>query len=120
MSFKSCRGKMILMKVLESVPVSMAEAKEIMLEREKKGELIYEQKLALEHLKRFTKLSESDAKKFLGELFSIVRMSPETAVQIASLLPKTPDEVRLIFTGERFSLKEEEIEKIMALVKKHS
>ncbi|HLC50838.1 MAG TPA: RNA polymerase Rpb4 family protein [archaeon] len=108
------------MKVLDSTPVSMAEAKEIMSEREKKGELIYEQKLALEHLKRFTKLSESDAKKFIEELFSIIRMSPETAVQIVNLLPKTPDEIRLIFTGERFSLKEEEIEKIIALTKKYS
>lgn len=108
------------MKVSEIKPVSMAEAKEILIKREKEKELGYEQKLAAEHLKKFTQLSAADAEKFLSELAGILRMSPETTIQIANLMPKTMDELRLIFSREKFSLKEEEVTKILELVKKYS
>jgi DNA-directed RNA polymerase subunit F len=96
----------------------MAEAKEILSKRETGKELTYEQKLALEHLKKFTKLKYEEAKKFMDELSAVLRMSPETLTQILNILPKTPDELRLIFARERFSLKEEEIGKILEIVKK--
>lgn len=108
------------MKVIEIRPVPSAQAKDVLLKREKERELGYEQKLAAEHLKKFTKLKAADAAKLLEELGGIVRMSPETAVQIANILPKTPEELRLIFARERFSLKEEEIAKILELVKKYA
>ncbi|MBU5558061.1 MAG: RNA polymerase Rpb4 family protein [Candidatus Aenigmatarchaeota archaeon] len=108
------------MKVNEIKPITMAEAKDILAKRAKIKELGYEQKLAMEHLKKFTKLKPDEAKKFLAELSAIVRMSDETAVQIANLLPKTVDELRLIFAREKFSLKEDEINRILELVKKYS
>ncbi len=108
------------MKVVEVQPVPMAEAKEIVLKKEKDKELGYEQKLAAEHLKKFTKLKPEEAKKFMEELSSIVKASPATQVTIANILPQTTDEVRLIFAHERFSLKEEEISKILEIVKKFS
>lgn len=108
------------MKVIEKQPVPMAEAKEVVLKREKEKELGYEQKLAAEHLKKFTKLKPDEARKFMAELSSIIKASPATLVTIANILPQTPDEVRLIFAHERFSLKEEEISKILEIVKKFS
>jgi DNA-directed RNA polymerase subunit F len=107
------------MKVVETKPTSMPEAKEIMQKIEKTKELSYEQKIALEHLKKFTKLKEEDAKKCLEELSKVLRMSPETIVQIVNIMPKNPDEVRLIFAREKFSLKEEEINKILEICKKY-
>jgi DNA-directed RNA polymerase subunit F len=108
------------MQIREIRPIPMARAKEILTRREREGELGYEQKLALEHLRKFTKLKPADAEKFLQKLGSILRMSAETAVQIANLLPKTPDELRLIFAREKFSLKEDEIKRILELVRKYS
>jgi DNA-directed RNA polymerase subunit F len=107
------------MKVIEVKPVGMPEAKEIMISREKKKELSYEQKLALEHLNKFTKISTSDAKKFLEELSGVLRMSLETMVKILNLTPQNPDELRMIFAREKFSLKDEEIKKILEIVKKY-
>jgi len=107
------------MKVIETQPVPMAQAKIVMEKREKERELGYEQKLAMEHLKKFTKLSEKDAKKLVEDIESVMKMSPQTVVSIVNLLPKTPDELRLIFTKERFSLKEDEISKILEIVKKY-
>jgi DNA-directed RNA polymerase subunit F len=107
------------MKVIETKPVGMPEAREIMSSREKGKELSYEQKLAMEHLNKFTKLSAADAKKFLDELSVVLRMSEETKIQILNLLPKTPEELRMIFTRENFSLKDNEIKKILEIVKKY-
>jgi len=106
------------MKVIDVQPVTMADAKETVLAREKEKELGYEQKLAAEHLKKFTKLKPEEAKKFMTELSAVVKASPATQVTIANILPQTTDEVRLIFAHERFSLKEEEISKILEIVKK--
>ena len=106
------------MKIVKAEPVPMAVAKDVMSKREKLGELNYEQKLALEHLKNFTKLNEKDAKKFIEEITAIVKMSPETLMQIVNILPKTPDELRMIFAREKFSLKEDEIKQILDVVAK--
>jgi len=108
------------MNIIDNRPVTMAEAKDIVLERENDKELSYEQKLASEHLKKFTKLKASEAKKFVGDISEVLRMSSETLVQIVNLIPKTPDELRLIFAREKFSLKEEEVQKILEIVKKYS
>ena len=107
------------MKVIEVKPVGMPEAKKIMLSREKKKELSYEQKIALEHLNKFTKLTPAEAEKFLEELSQVLRMSPETMVKILDLTPKNPDELRMIFSREKFSLKDEEVKKILEIVKKY-
>ncbi|MDD5416975.1 MAG: RNA polymerase Rpb4 family protein [Candidatus Aenigmarchaeota archaeon] len=107
------------MKLIETKPISMSEAKEAMLKKEKDGELNYEQKLALEHLKNFTKISEKDAKKLEESISAIVKLSPETLVQILNLMPKNPDELRLLFAKEKFSLKEEELKKILELIEKY-
>ena len=101
-------------------PVSMTEAKDILSSREKRKELSYEQKLAFEHLSKFTKLKTEDAKKLSEELSNVLRMSPETLVQILNFLPKNADELRMIFSREKFSLKEDEINKILEIVKKFS
>ena len=107
------------MKVIETKPVGMPEAREIMSSLEKDKELSYEQKLATEHLNKFTKLKPADAKKFLEELSAVLRMSEETKIQILNLLPKTAEELRMIFTRENFSLKDNEIKKILEIIKKY-
>ncbi|MBU5575268.1 MAG: RNA polymerase Rpb4 family protein [Candidatus Aenigmatarchaeota archaeon] len=108
------------MKIIEAKPITMGEAKEIMTKVEKnKKELTYEQKLALEHLKKFTKLNEAESIKLLEEINSFIRLSPEIAIQIVNILPKSPDELRLITSRESFILKEEEITKILEIIKKY-
>ena len=106
------------MKIIESKPVSISEAKDIMIKREKGGEMNYEQKLALEHLKLFTKLKASEAKKIAEEITYIIKMSPETLIQIINILPKNADELRMIFASEKFSLQEDEVTKILDIVAK--
>lgn len=107
------------MKILNSRPVTISEAKEIMLKKEKEKELNYEQKLALEHLKKFAKLKKEDIEKIAEEINSFIRLSPEILIQILTILPKNTDELRLIISKEKFTLKEEEINKILEIIKKY-
>ncbi len=106
------------MKIVETIPISMPEAKEIMVKREKEGEMNYEQKLALEHLKNFTHIKATDAKKMITDITAIIKMSPETLAQIINILPKNADELRMIFAREKFSLQENEVKEILEIVAK--
>ena len=111
---------MIFMEIKDVRPVGIPEAKNILSKREKEKELTYEQKLASEHLKKFSKMNFTESKKLVGELSEVLRMSDETKIQILNILPKNPDELRMIFSREKFSLKEEEIKKILEIIKKYS
>lgn len=107
------------MKIIEAKPVPMGVAKEIMVKKERKEEISYEQKLAIEHLKKFTKLSKDKALKLIEEISNVVKLSDEILVQIVDILPQTKDELRTILATEKFSLRDEEIEKILEIIKKY-
>lgn len=116
---------MIVKQVKSEELLTLAEVKEILLqiaeEREKGGkELRYEQKRALEHVKTFVKLTAKDAKKMVEELLKLEKMKPSIAIQISNILPVTKDEVRSIYAKERFTLTEEDLEKILDIVKKYA
>ncbi len=106
------------MKIIESRPVPMGVAKEIMLSKNSE-ELTYEQKLAVEHLSKFTKLEKEKAEKLFEELSQITKLSPQIIVQIVDILPQTADELRVILAAEKISLKEDEMKKILETVKKY-
>jgi DNA-directed RNA polymerase subunit F len=100
--------------------LSLAEVKEL-LEKEKdnREELMPEQKLALSHAEAFTKLTKTKAKKLVAELTKMDQISEPNAFKIADVLPEEPDEVRAIFSKERFSLSKDETEQVLKLVRKY-
>lgn len=102
--------------------ITIAEAKEIMEEiakrRQEKADLLFETRRALKHLRTFSKLSSENAKKLVQELLKLPQVGKlELAVKIADLMPKVPDEVRVIYMKER-TLSNEEIEQILEVVEK--
>lgn len=100
--------------------LSLAEVKEL-LEKEKdnREELMPEQKLALSHAEAFTKLTKTKAKKLIGELTKMDQISLQNAFKIADVMPEEADEVRAIFSKERFTLSKEETEAVLKLVRKY-
>lgn len=100
--------------------VLLSEVKELLeAEREKRGELRYEQKLALEHAQTFAKLDPKESRKLYEEVLKIDRLSPENAAKIADLCPRTADDVRAIFQKERFTLEEDDVNKILDAVARY-
>ncbi len=99
--------------------VSLAEVKNLLEKEEKRRELTYEQKLALEHAKHFSKIGVTKARKMAEELVKLERITETFAYKIVDILPLHPDEVRAIFAKERFTLEEDEIKKIIKIVEKY-
>ena len=101
-------------------PVSLAEVKNILKKISKeRDELIYEQKIALEHANKFAKLSVKKTEALISELKKLEFIQEKHAYKIADLLPKTEDDLKTIFAKERLSLGESEIKKILEIVKKY-
>jgi len=107
-------------KVLNEKLLSLADVKNILEERSKEGELKYEQRLTLDYCTKFAKLNPSKIKKLIKELMEAnEKVKERQAVKISDLMPKTVDDVRVIFAKERFNLNEDEIKKIIEIVDKY-
>lgn len=98
--------------------VSLEEVKNLLSKEEKKRELSYEKRLALDHAKTFSKINVTKTKKLVSDLTKMERVSESIAYKISELLPQHPDDVRAIFAKERFNLEENEIKQIIELVTK--
>ena len=98
--------------------VTIAEVKTI-LEREAKErtELAYELKLALEHARACARLSKPDAEKLVKDLQKIEKVTEWHAFKLADILPTHPDDVRAVFSRDRFTLEKAEIDKILDAVR---
>jgi DNA-directed RNA polymerase subunit F len=101
--------------------VSLAEVKNMLkkISKERK-ELIYEQKIALEHAERFARLSAKQTKDLIAELMKVEHVEEMQAYKIADILPNTEDDVKAIFAKERYTPNDKEIKTILEIVKKHS
>jgi DNA-directed RNA polymerase subunit F len=101
--------------------ISLAEVKNILKKISKeRTELIYEQKIALEHAEKFAKLSAKQTKDLITELQKLDHVEEIHAYKIADILPNTEDDVKAIFSKERYTPNDKEIKNILETVKKHS
>ncbi len=106
------------MEVKEEQFVTAAEAKQVLEKKTGERELGYEQKNALEYLKKFVKLSPAKAKELAAELRAIERLKDRQVAAIVDYLPESEDELRLLFASEITALTEDEKKRILAAVKK--
>lgn len=98
--------------------VSLAEVKEILEEEGKGRELSSEQKIALDHASKTSKLTKEQADKLHGELRGLEFVSDGVAWKIVDLLPAHPEDVRVLFAKERLILDKKQTDAIIAAVKK--
>lgn len=106
------------MNVISEKEITNVEAKEILEGREKEGELKYEQKVTLALLRKTCKVEPEKVKKLIEELKSIERLREKQIVAIVNFLPEDKDDLRAILQKEYTAFTEEEIEKILEIVKK--
>ena len=106
------------MNVLTEQIITDVEAKEIIEKREKDGELKYEQKNALEILRKFCDTDSEKIKKMVDELKSIEKLREKQIIAIANFLPEDKDDLRAILSKEYTTLTPEETDKILEIIKK--
>ncbi len=100
--------------------VSLAEVKNILkkVEKERK-ELIYEQRIALDHAQKFALLPVKKTNELIADLQKIESIKEAHAFKIADILPTTEDDVKAIFAKERFTPSESDIKNILKIIEKH-
>lgn len=108
----------MVMEIKDRKPITWAEARKILEAQEGAKELGYEQKNALEHMRKFSKLSEKKAREIMEELGKIERLKDEQKISIANMLPEDMDDLRVLFANEVTSFSEDEKKKILSIVKK--
>ena len=103
--------------IIEVRPISMYEAKAILeRELEESEEPLYEQKICLDYLHKFARLSPEEGRRIMEEVLKVSdKIRPETAAKIADLLPRDEEDVRAIFAKERAILDKDEIAKIVEI-----
>jgi len=100
--------------------VSLSEVKNILKKIEKdRKDLIYGQRIALEHAQAFAKLPIKQTKDLINELRTLETIEESHAYKIADLLPTTEDAVKAIFAKERSNPNESVIKKILETVRKY-
>ncbi len=101
--------------------VTTAEVKEILQsEIEEREEPTNEQKYAKEHADRFGKIKAKGAISMVDELMeSVPRVKEHLAYKLADFLPEHPDDVKVIFARERFTLGDDEIKQILDISLKY-
>lgn len=97
--------------IINSEPLSMAESLAYLREEETETEVVG-------FMKKFTKLSEKDAKSLRKEIegFGNIKIKQEYLVKMIDLLPESSEELNKIFVD--VSLDEDETKKIIESIKK--
>ena len=104
-------------KILDELPVDLAQVKRIISDRKKDGELTYEQKKTLAYAKEFCKLDEKEAEEMLNELLE-VGIDRVVGIKIVDMLPKNRQEVKVLFS-KQMPVVESDIKKILGIVERY-
>ena len=96
--------------------VPLSEVRKMLEGEEKAREMSYEQRLALEHARHFSNTEPGVDGKLVKKLMNIERINEPLAVKIVEVYPKNENEVRAIFSKERFNLEPEEIQEIIKIL----
>ncbi|RLF35584.1 MAG: hypothetical protein DRN03_05015, partial [Thermoplasmata archaeon] len=86
--------------------VPLAEVRDILKRIQKeRGELTYEQRIALKHAEAFAKLPLEKVRDLMKELSeNIEKLEERHVCKIADLLPTHEDDLKTIFAKERIAL----------------
>lgn len=87
---------MIGKKILEENNVPLHEVKTILSERNKDGELSYEQQAAFDYSKKFAKITPAKGEKLMKDLQAIEGLSEDLLTKIIDLVPADLESVQLI------------------------
>jgi DNA-directed RNA polymerase subunit F len=109
---------MIGKRIIEEKPISIPEALEL-LEKQKKGEMEYSQRLAHDYAQKFAGVDAETARKIKEELSQMDKLNEQQIVMIIDLLPKTKQDVEIIFQKSRTRLDDSEVTQILDIIKKY-
>jgi DNA-directed RNA polymerase subunit F len=101
--------------------ITVSEVKNILKKIEKeRTEITYEQRIALEHANKFSKLTNQKTKELIKNLMKLEFIEESHIYKIADLLPKNNEDIKTIFAKERMNLDDNKINQILEVIKKYN
>ena len=107
------------MEIKAETLIPDVEAKEILEKRESEAELKYEQKNALDILRKFVTFPKEKAKELMEALKKIEKLRDRHIIAIVNFLPQDKDDLRAVLYKDYTIFTEDEIKLILDTVKKH-
>lgn len=111
---------MVILNIISEELLSNSKAKEMLENREKEGELKYEQKNSLDVLRKFVKLDSNKVEELAAELKKIEKLRDRQVISIVNFLPGDREDLRAVLHKDYSSLTDEEIDAVLKTVKKYS
>lgn len=109
------------LKITEETPISSVELKE-KLEAIKKRDKEVGNKAArtMEYLNIFASLKSKDAEEIKKKIINlnIPRLKDRHIAKVLDIMPKDIESLKLLFTGENITIKQEDLNKIFEVIKK--
>jgi DNA-directed RNA polymerase subunit F len=96
--------------------LTLEEVREILEKISKERELNNLQKNVLRHAQEFSKVKQKDIKRLKEKLMKIEIINEKYAAKLIDLMPKTPDEVRVVFLKDKIIPTPEDIQKILEIL----
>lgn len=110
-------------EVINQTPMALYELKERLSEIKKRDkELSFRAKKTEEYLNVLLKTKEKKLNELKEQLtkLEISRLKPMHIIKIVDILPKDMDSLKIIFSGEATTIKQEDMSKILDTVKKYA
>ena len=103
--------------VIEQKPITMAELKAKLDQIKKdRGELNFRAERVHAHLSEFVAKRKTDEIYQKLSALDIIKLRDRHIVKILDVMPEDAESVKILFSGETTSLKQEEIQKIVEIV----
>ncbi|MGQ4833302.1 MAG: RNA polymerase Rpb4 family protein [Candidatus Asgardarchaeia archaeon] len=103
-------------KILDRKLLTYPEVKEILSKRSESDELNYIQRVTLDYVTKFSKMSVKTARKLIETLINKYSLDEEIAYQIVNVAPTTPQELS-VFIPATTSLTKDDLKDIAELIK---
>ncbi|MCR4336168.1 MAG: RNA polymerase Rpb4 family protein [archaeon] len=111
---------MIGKKIVSQKNLPLFELKQILSERNKDGELTYEQQAAFDYAKKFAKITPAKAEKLLKDLKGIEGLDEDFITKLIDILPTDLDTAKMIAYRTNPNLDDEKLKQIVELTSKHA
>ncbi len=114
---------MTSIEVLSEVPITLGEVNERLNSIEKRdkelNEVATKAKAYAEHFVKLDKKKTKELKKELEDL-NIPRLKDRHYVKLIDMLPEYIDSLRTVFVGETVTVKQEDLNRILEVIKKYA
>jgi len=108
------------LEVLNETPLTMAELKGKLEDIKKRDKELNERaQKTQDYLNKFVKLKEKEALKLKDEVtnLKIPRLKDKHIIKIIDVVPKDMDSLKLIFSAENITIKQEDLQRILDTIK---